>query len=201
MSARDEILRAVRARRTRSVARPKAYARPGMQDEPMRRFIERAEAESAEIRFVKRLEDVPQEVADILRARNMAACIHCPPDVRIEGLNWPAELATKRDAPGPNDAAVAIAPYAIAETGTLVYPSAANAPASWHFRPGLEIAILSAADILPRLEDVLARLRKAGAMPSTVNLVTGPSRTGDIEQTMELGAHGPKALSILIVEG
>jgi L-lactate dehydrogenase complex protein LldG len=45
---------------------------------------------------------------------------------------------------------------------------------------------------------VLARLK--GSLPHTVNLVSGPSRTGDIEQTLELGAHGPKALAILVVK-
>ena len=43
------------------------------------------------------------------------------------------------------------------------------------------------------------RSRRRAALPSTINLVTGPSRTGDIEQTMELGAHGPKALAVLVV--
>ena len=88
------------------------------------------------------------------------------------------------------------APLAIAETGTLVQPSRAASPASWHFRPGFEIAILNASDIVAHLEDALAKL---GALPTTVNLITGPSRTGDIEQTLELGAHGPKALAVLIV--
>ena len=104
-----------------------------------------------------------------------------------------------REAPGPDDAAVAIAPFGIAETGTLIYPASATRPASWHFRAGLEIAIIAANSIEPDLETVLARIKAGGALPSTLNLVTGPSRTGDIEQTLELGAHGPKELVILIV--
>ena len=87
------------------------------------------------------------------------------------------------------------APFGIAETGTLVQPARETSPASWHFRPGFEIAILRAADIVAHLEDV-----KLGTLPATVNLITGPSRTGDIEQTLELGAHGPKALAVLIVK-
>ncbi len=87
------------------------------------------------------------------------------------------------------------APFAIAETGTLVQPSRAASPASWHFRPGFEIAILRARDIVAHFEDL-----KLGALPATLNLITGPSRTGDIEQTLELGAHGPKALAVLIMK-
>ncbi len=59
--------------------------------------------------------------------------------------------------------------------------------------------MLSADAILPHLEEVLAKVKARGEFPRTLNLVTGPSRTGDIEQTLELGAHGPKALAILIV--
>jgi L-lactate utilization protein LutC len=44
----------------------------------------------------------------------------------------------------------------------------------------------------------MRELRKSG-WPATLNLVTGPSRTADIEQTLELGAHGPKALAILLI--
>jgi len=59
--------------------------------------------------------------------------------------------------------------------------------------------VLKASDIVPQMETVIARV-KAKGLPHTLNFVTGPSRTGDIEQTLELGAHGPKALAILIVQ-
>jgi L-lactate dehydrogenase complex protein LldG len=108
-------------------------------------------------------------------------------------------VTLKREPPGPDDAAVAIATFGIAETGTLVYPASETRPPSWHFRAGLEIAVIAADSIQPDLESVLARIKSRGALPSTINFVTGPSRTGDIEQTLELGAHGPKELVILIV--
>ena len=128
------------------------------------------------------------------------ATLHLPPDAQWEDLPWDsaAGLTLLHELPGPDDAALALAPYAIAETGTLVYPSDNKRPASWHFRAGFEIAILRSDAILPHLETVLARIKATG-IPHTVNLVTGPSRTGDIEQTLELGAHGPKALAILVV--
>ena len=52
--------------------------------------------------------------------------------------------------------------------------------------------------IVPRFENVIETLGRQGAIPATVNLVTGPSRTADIEQTIERGAHGPRELCILI---
>jgi len=198
MSARADILSTIRMRRTGSKPQPSRYKAPPIAGDQVERFAERATIEAAEVRILGSLGEVPDAVADILRARNMAASVHLPPDARIGALPWGTAIALEHTAPGPNDAAVALAPFAIAETGTLVYTSAPDTPASWHFRPGLEIAIVAAGNILPHLEDVLARVGKP--LPSTINLVTGPSRTGDIEQTLELGAHGPKALVILVVK-
>lgn len=197
MGAREDILSAVK-RRTGSSPHPERYVAPRIEGSLPERFAERATAEFAEVRFLERMTDVPDVVAEILRQRNLPAAIHVPPNRQIEAFPWGKGLELLGTPPGADDAALAIAPFAIAETGTLVYSAAPDAPASWHFRPGLEIAVVAAANILPHLEDVLARL---SPLASTVNLVTGPSRTGDIEQTMELGAHGPKALSILVVKG
>ncbi len=58
--------------------------------------------------------------------------------------------------------------------------------------------MVKADTIVAHLENVLARVRSN--LPHTLNLVTGPSRTGDIEQTLELGAHGPKGLVVLVVK-
>ncbi len=87
--------------------------------------------------------DVPAAIADILRGRNMAAQIHIPPDSELGSLDLP-NVEKKREPPGQFDAALTVAPFAIAETGTLAYTAGTGAPASWHFRPVLEIAILRA---------------------------------------------------------
>jgi L-lactate dehydrogenase complex protein LldG len=52
--------------------------------------------------------------------------------------------------------------------------------------------------IVPRFEDVIAGIALA-SIPATINLITGPSRTADIEQTIEMGAHGPREIHILIL--
>jgi L-lactate dehydrogenase complex protein LldG len=198
MSARDEILSAIRAQRRKGAPAPPGYRAPSS-DDPVLAFAERARLANAEVRFIDGAADVPQAVAELLRGRNLPAIVHVPPNASALPWDFAPGLTLEHSAPGPDDAAVAVAPFGITETGTLAYPSRTDAPASWHFRAGFEIAVIRAETILPHMEDVLARLKMSG-LPSTVNFVTGPSRTGDIEQTLELGAHGPKALAILIVQ-
>lgn len=203
MTARDDILGRIRARRVRSASRPSPYKPPQLPKATLAQFIDRARASGADVRALANMTEIPRAIAETLRDRTLPAIIHLPPVSTWNALDWEfaPRLTRSRDAPGPDDAALSLAPYAIAETGTLVFPSANERPASWHFRPGLEIAILRAGDICPHLESVLAKAKQNGALPHTINLVTGPSRTGDIEQTLELGAHGPKALVIFVIEG
>jgi L-lactate dehydrogenase complex protein LldG len=195
MSGRDAILSSIRARRLAQAPEPAVYRAPRTEGDLVETFAKKLSAQYADVRMLDSMDDVPAAIADILRGRNMAAAVHISADGDLAALVLPG-IEVSATPPGPFDAAVARAPFAIAETGTLAYPAGTGAPASWHFRPLLEIAILRASDVLPELEDVLSAL---GPLPSTLNLVSGPSRTGDIEQTMELGAHGPGALAVLVV--
>jgi L-lactate dehydrogenase complex protein LldG len=194
MSARDDILGAIRMRTRPKAPKPSAYRAPDIASDLAAAFARKAGAVSADVRMLDGADEIPSAVAELLRARNLAARIHLAPGSDLAAIDW--QLSVERSPPGPDDTTVTRAPFGIAETGTLVQPAREASPASWHFRPGFEIAILRAADIVAHLEDV-----KLGALPATVNLITGPSRTGDIEQTLELGAHGPKALAVLIVRG
>ncbi|HEY8698262.1 MAG TPA: LUD domain-containing protein [Rhizomicrobium sp.] len=199
MSARDDILSAIRDQRVRSAPRPAPY-RPPAQSELTAAFIARASLANAEVRILQSEDDIPQAIAELLRSKNLPAVLHVPASAKA--LPWQSApgLTIETAAPGADDAALATAPFGIAETGTLAYPAAAHAPASWHFRAGLEIAILRAGNIVPHMETAIARLKTSGDLPHTINFVTGPSRTGDIEQTLELGAHGPKALAIFVID-
>jgi L-lactate dehydrogenase complex protein LldG len=195
VSAREDILASIRSRTRPAVPTPVPYRAPSVASDRVAAFVSKAEAANTEVRILERDDQIPTAIAEILRAHNLAARIHLPPNSDVAGLD---ALAILRDPPGPDDAAVTRAPLAIAETGTLVQPARDASPASWHFRPGFEIAILKASEIVGHFEDALQKL-KTQNLPPTINLITGPSRTGDIEQTLELGAHGPKVLAVLIV--
>jgi L-lactate dehydrogenase complex protein LldG len=157
---------------------------------------------------VERLPDaasVPAAVAAVLRDRNLPAAIRIGDDPRLSAMPWNAvpTLAVERGRSfGADLAAVSHAFAAVAETGTTLLVSGPDNPTTLNFLPDLHIVVVNAADVDGDFETVIARLRDRygeGQMPRTVNLVTGPSRSADIEQTLVLGAHGPRALHVLIV--
>jgi len=197
--SRDQILSAIRARQLKQAPAPGAYTAPKTEGDLADAFAKKLAAQQTDVRILQGMREVPDAIADILRGRNMAAQIHIAPDSELAALTLP-NVEVKRQPPGQFDAAVTFSSFAIAETGTLAYASDKANPASWHFRPLLEIAIVRAGTVVGELEDVLAALNAKGGLPATLNLVSGPSRTGDIEQTMELGAHGPKALAVLVLK-
>jgi L-lactate dehydrogenase complex protein LldG len=163
-------------------------------------FTAKAKASAAHVYGISCAADAPAQVADILRSNGAPLQLHIPASSPLNQLPWNTitELAISASPPSGNQSALSAADYGIAETGTLVFFSGPWSHSSWHFRPGREFILIEKSCILPRLEDVICRLEAGGAMPATVNLVTGPSRTADIEQTIEMGAHGPREVHILI---
>ena len=99
--------------------------------------------------------------------------------------------------------AVSAAFAAVAETGTLALVSGPDNPTTLNFLPDNHFVVVFADDVVGDSESVFARLRKPpmapARLPRTVNFITGPSRSADIEQTLLLGAHGPRRLHIVVV--
>jgi L-lactate dehydrogenase complex protein LldG len=169
-------------------------------------FIEKAEGVQATIARVPTAAEVPAEVARYLREGNLPAAIRMGSDARLAGMPWKEtalDVMSGRSH-GLDLSAISHAEAAIAETGTLALISGPENPTTLNFLPDNHIVVLKAGDIVGDLEAIWAKIRKRhgkGAMPRTVNFITGPSRSGDIEQTILLGAHGPRALHIVVVEG
>ena len=147
---------------------------------------------------------IPGEVARYLRDNNLRATIRMGADPLLAALSW-SDFALDV-AFGASDGAdlnaLSVAFGAIAETGTLALVSGVDNPTTLNFLPDNHVVVLRGADIAGDLESVWRKLRDAfgkGVMPRTLNLITGPSRSADIEQTLLLGAHGPRRLHIVIV--
>jgi L-lactate dehydrogenase complex protein LldG len=85
--------------------------------------------------------------------------------------------------------------WGVAETATLVLPSGSQQPRLASLLPPVHVAVLAADRILP---DLHALFDDAGALPSALTLVTGPSRSADIGLTAVLGAHGPMEVYVVL---
>ena len=172
-------------------------------EERLALFQSMAEKVAATVARVPDTDAVPQAVAEYLRDRNLPAVVRMGADARLAALAWgKTQIEVGHGASAGNDpVAVSHALAGIAETGTLVLTSGADNPTTLNFLPETHIVVLAADDVAGDMETVWAELRARygkGVMPRTVNMITGPSRSGDIEQTILLGAHGPRRLHIII---
>jgi len=97
------------------------------------------------------------------------------------------------------DLGVTSATFAIATTGTLVQESSAAGGRTASLLPRVHLAIVPARRIVASTAEVLRGLGVAGRLPSNLVLITGPSRSGDIEQIIALGVHGPIAVEVVLL--
>jgi L-lactate dehydrogenase complex protein LldG len=146
---------------------------------------------------------VAGEVARYLAAENLPAELVMAPDPGLDDCGWEGRplLQIRRGRAEGTDA-VSVTPClaAVAETGTLMLVSGADTPTTLNFLPDTHIAVVREGQVVAGYEDGWDRVRALGAWPRTVNFITGPSRTGDIEQRIELGAHGPRRLHVILVD-
>jgi L-lactate dehydrogenase complex protein LldG len=171
-------------------------------------FVAMAEEVQTTVARIGSIEDVPGEVARYLAAENLPAELGMAPDPSLDVIPWDERplLQIRRGRADPDDA-VSLTPClaAVAETGTLMLVSGPETPTTLNFLPDTHIVVVHAGQVVASYEDGwdLVRARAAGgpeSWPRTVNLITGPSRTGDIEQRIQLGAHGPRRLHVVLVE-
>ena len=168
-------------------------------------FKARAELAAATVTVLDVSAAVPAEVARFLRDINAPATVRIGDDPRLVSMPWSdTTLAVEAGrSHGADLNAVSYAFGGIAETGTLALISGTDNPTTLNFLPDNHVVVVSGDDVSGDYETVLASL--AGAygpkgMPRTLNLITGPSRSADIEQKLILGAHGPRRLHIVVVQ-
>ncbi|MET3615283.1 L-lactate dehydrogenase complex protein LldG [Rhizobium aquaticum] len=222
MSARDTILAGVRrslgvssddAARRAAVAQRLSEARPGLipargqlpLEERISLFSKYAQKYGATIARVDAITGLPGEVSRYLMSHNLPASIRMGDDPLLKGAGFENEtvLTVLHGASDGTDlAGVSHARGAVAESGTLVLASGPDNPVTINFLPEHHIVAVRAEDVGGSLEEAFAGIVATygkGMMPRTVNFVTGPSRSGDIEQKIIMGAHGPRALHIVII--
>lgn len=172
-------------------------------DQRVTLFGEMVEAAAATVDRVDGLDQVPQAVSTFLKERNLPQQVRLAPDPAIGGIDWsraPVLETVSGRAERDDVTSVTGALVGIAETGTLMMTSGPDHPTTLNFLPDNHLVVLRTSQIVGLYEDGWDRLRAKGDLPRTVNFITGPSRTGDIEQRIQLGAHGPRRLHIILVD-
>jgi L-lactate dehydrogenase complex protein LldG len=167
-------------------------------------FITMVERSAATVVRAAGRDDVPTAVAEFLRRHNLPMRAQRGADPLLAGLPWTRESTLMIDAGAPDPTSLAAVSHAVAgvaETGSLVLASGPDNPTSLNFLPDNHIVVVEAGDVVGDFESAWQRLRAASgtALPRAVNLITGPSRTADIEQTLIIGAHGPRRLHVIVV--
>ena len=177
--------------------------RAGDMQSTVARVSHRNEIRAAVAAYLDALELAPALVAQ-LSSQLSSQKVHrgvCWPE--FADLDWDQAGLSVEARPTVGDDRLGITGVfcAIAETGTLVILSGADTPTATTLLPDTHVAIVSANRIVDTMEDAFALIRKErGSIPRAINMISGPSRTGDIEQTIVLGAHGPFRVHILVVD-
>ena len=220
-ASRDAILGRVRSALrktgagTASLADAEAYIaahaqgpRPAMPADLVTRFLQRATDMASTVERIGSRTDIPAAVARYLDA------LELPPELAAQkshaGVCWPefADLdwsgagleIEARPTDGHDRLGITGSFCAIAETGTLVFTSGAATPTATALLPDTHVAVVRAERVVSGMEEAFALVRTENdGMPRAMNMISGPSRTGDIEQTIVLGAHGPFRVHILLL--
>ena len=170
-----------------------------------KKFADKAKNAAATVDIVSAGSEA-QAISKWLRDHNLPQSLREGTDARLKKIKWPKKGGPeiKRGSSDGSDlVGLSHGLAGISESGTLVLASGPQNPTTLNFLPENHIVVIDAKDIENDHEAVWKRVRRrfgSGKMPRTINMVTGPSRSADIEQRLILGAHGPVRLHIVIVK-
>ena len=190
----------VRAGLERRLAAPTPNLKPALSEDPISLFVRKANAVHARVSTVPTLAGVSEVVVRHIEDNGLDDAIVVAPE--LEGVQWSNRLVVEeRAARGSDRIGVTGAFAGIAETGSVMLLSGPESPTTLNFLPEDHIVVLRESRIVPHPEDAWALLReKRGSMPRTVNLICGPSKTGDVELVILEGAHGPRRFHVVVVQ-
>jgi L-lactate dehydrogenase complex protein LldG len=193
---------------------PIEVARPWLPDggdtraEQLQILTDNLEKLRAIVHRVPHLDAAAETLATLARDRGWQR-LACHGHPLIEPVTAKAPCATYRvDASTSDkneleacDAGITACEALIAQTGSILVSSGTCGGRGLSILPHVHIVIATIDQIVPTLGDALhaAKQRHAGRLPSMLSFITGPSRTGDIERILVLGAHGPKELVVILV--
>ncbi len=205
-SARDNILQRIQAVTESSpevvaqrISEPPMLIHPGFNEALIDRFSDKLVLGGGTLQIVKNEQSVTAAIETFLETQQLPKRIKLAPALKSMQWSEQVEISYGRS---DGDDLVSLAPAfcAIAETGSVVLLSSSESPTSLNFLPDVHIVIVKANQLVVNIEDAWSKLRELNKIPRTVNIITGPSKTADIEQTLQIGAHGPRKLHVICIE-
>jgi len=194
-TAREEILSKIRTGLNRKQDEPAPAVRLKPYAGTPELFLKRVHAVGGKISRAQRPIDVRSYIADALQGRSAVAS-NAP---LLHELGITAMEGVKCEACSKAGVGITCADYALADTGTLVMLSSREEARIVSLLPPAHIAVVAKNRILGGLDELLTKVPKPGDLTSSMVLITGPSRTGDIEQILVRGVHGPGEIHVIVL--
>lgn len=143
---------------------------------------------------------VERRVTDVMASVSMADAlsVQWPDGPRLVAYDQSVEQHKQTLVSGVQ-AGITHARAAIAETGSLVLWPDRDEPRLLSLLPPIHVALLRGSTLVDTLADLIRDQGWAGCLPTNALLISGPSKTADIEQTLAYGVHGPKELIVLVL--
>lgn len=176
-------------------------------DERVALFKSFLAAQATDLIEIGEAAEIPQAITGYLEARGLPLRVRTGSDPLFSGLPWREAPSLARDtgaARSDDTAALSRATAGVAETGTLVLTSGPDNPTTLALLPETHLVVLRRDAIVGGYEEAIALTAAelgSAALPHTLNLVTGASRTGDIGGRIIMGAHGPRRLAVILLSG
>ncbi|MEE9333499.1 MAG: lactate utilization protein [Granulosicoccaceae bacterium] len=175
---------------------PREQLRPALSGDKLELLVSQMEGVQMSVSQLQTSGEIVDQVNWYLESEGLSGCVSVAPALRK--LAWSADThfgaATSKEVASVTDCF-----GAVAETGSVVLASSSESPITLGFLPDTHVVVLKSSDVVGHSNDIWPLLRELPELPRGVNFVTGPSRTGDIEQTIEIGAHGPRRMHVLLI--
>jgi L-lactate dehydrogenase complex protein LldG len=170
------------------------------EEDKMNYFCQTLESLKGECFLCEDEQDVYTKLADLVQKKSLSALFTRDSSIAEKLHQYKITVDTDEEKLNDVVAAVTSCEYLITRTGSVLVSSAAAAGRKLHAFPPIHIIIAHKNQLVDDLKTALDGMQQKykKSLPSVVSVITGPSRTADIEKTLVLGAHGPKELIIFV---
>ncbi len=166
------------------------------------RFIDKHTAVHGTYKIVSKHSQIPVAVNDFLSSHDLPTEMVMGNTDFLHAIDWPDDWKIERRTARKSDViSVTDAICAIAETGTILIASSPKVSATHLYLPENHVVIMDIGQLVRHLEDALQLASKQISGHSRgLHMITGPSKTADVEQTIQYGAHGPRRLHAIFID-